>query len=135
MTRKMTRARAVAWMVGAGVLWSTAGLVARQLDHVRSWEATFWRSFFAALSMAGILAYTRRREAWAVVRASGWPGIVSGAMSWKWLATEVMMRRGITNWPPGMPCSPTSRPAPSLVDVRTSESCDAVGRPSFIVAT
>ena len=80
MNRKMTHARAVAWMVGACVLWSTAGLVARLLDHARSWEVTFWRSFFAAVSMAAILGYTRRREAWAVVRAAGWPGIVSGAM-------------------------------------------------------
>jgi drug/metabolite transporter (DMT)-like permease len=78
--KRMTHARAAAWMVGACVLWSTAGLVTRWLDHAQSWEVTYWRSFFAAVSMAGILALTRRREAWAVVRAAGWPGIVSGAM-------------------------------------------------------
>ena len=80
MDRKMTHARAVAWMVGACVLWSTAGLVARLLDHAQSLEVTFWRSLFAAVSMAGILGFTRRREAWAVVRQAGWPGIVSGVM-------------------------------------------------------
>ena len=77
---RMTHARAAAWMVAACVLWSTAGLVARALESARSWEVTFWRSLFAAVSMAGILGVTRRREAWTVVRAAGWPGIVSGAM-------------------------------------------------------
>ena len=28
--------------------------------------------------------------------------MVSGAMSWKWFATALMISRGITNWPPGM---------------------------------
>jgi threonine/homoserine efflux transporter RhtA len=40
----------------------------------------FWRSFFAALSMAAILVFTRRGQVFATVRAVGWPGIVSGAM-------------------------------------------------------
>jgi drug/metabolite transporter (DMT)-like permease len=30
--------------------------------------------------MAGILVCTRRREAWAVVRTAGWPGVLSGLM-------------------------------------------------------
>jgi len=77
---RMTHARAVALMVVANVLWSTAGLVTRLLESAHSWEVTFWRSFFAAISMAGILAWSRRRAAWAAVRASGWPGIVSGLM-------------------------------------------------------
>lgn len=67
-------------MVGACFLWSTAGVVVRLLEHSRSWEIAFWRSFFAALSMAAILAVTRRGEVFATVRAAGWPGIVSGAM-------------------------------------------------------
>jgi drug/metabolite transporter (DMT)-like permease len=76
----MLHARAVAWMVAATVLWSTAGLVTRWLERAQSFEVTFWRSLFAAVSMAGILAFTRRRDAWAVVRGAGWPGILSGLM-------------------------------------------------------
>ena len=76
----MTHRRAAAWMVGACLLWSTAGLVARLLEHAGSWEVAFWRSLFAALSMTGILAVTRRGKIWATVRAAGWPGIVSGTM-------------------------------------------------------
>jgi drug/metabolite transporter (DMT)-like permease len=61
-------------------LWSTAGVVVRSLEHASGWEVAFWRSFFAALSMAAILAVTRRGRVFATVRAAGWPGIVSGAM-------------------------------------------------------
>jgi drug/metabolite transporter (DMT)-like permease len=78
--RRMTRAGAVALMVGACFLWSTAGIVARTLESARSWEVAFWRSLFAAIAMAVILGITRRREAWAAVRDAGWPGILSGAM-------------------------------------------------------
>jgi drug/metabolite transporter (DMT)-like permease len=78
--RRMTHARAVALMVAACLLWSTAGVVARTLESARSWEVAFWRSLFAAVAMAAILGITRRRDAWAAVRDAGWPGIVSGAM-------------------------------------------------------
>ena len=76
----MTHLRAATTIIGACFLWSTAGIVARLLQHTESWEVTFWRSFFAALSMTGILIVTRRGGAWAAVRAAGWPGVVSGAM-------------------------------------------------------
>ena len=68
-------------IAGACVLWSSAGVVTRLLQHAESWEVTFWRSFFAALSMACILVFVRRGGgAVAAVRAAGWPGVVSGAM-------------------------------------------------------
>src|SRR5512137_437346 len=76
----MLHLRAVSWMVAATFLWSTAGLVTRWLERAQSFEVTFWRSLFAAVSMAGFLAATRRRDAWAAVRAAGWPGILSGLM-------------------------------------------------------
>jgi drug/metabolite transporter (DMT)-like permease len=80
MKRAMTHAVAVTVMVCAAFLWSTAGLVTRLLDHAESFEVAFWRSFFAALSMAGILVYTRRAAAWKAVRAIGWPGLLSALM-------------------------------------------------------
>jgi drug/metabolite transporter (DMT)-like permease len=76
----MTHARAVMLMIAANILWSTAGLVTRLLEQPQSWEVAFWRSFFAAFSMAGILVWTRRRAAWAAVRAVGGAGILSGLM-------------------------------------------------------
>jgi drug/metabolite transporter (DMT)-like permease len=76
----MTHARAVMLMVAANVLWSTAGVVTRLLERPQSWEVAFWRSLFATLSMVGILVWTRRREAWAAMRAVGRPGLLSGLM-------------------------------------------------------
>ncbi len=76
----MSHARAAALMVAATVLWSTAGVVTRSLESAQGVEVAFWRSFFAALSMAGIIAYRHRGNAWSVVRATGWPGLLSGLM-------------------------------------------------------
>ena len=76
----MSHARAAALMVVAALLWSSAGVVARLLERAQSFEVAFWRSFFAAVAMVGILAYLHRGRAWALVRASGWPGVLSGFM-------------------------------------------------------
>ncbi|QTD47358.1 DMT family transporter [Ottowia testudinis] len=42
-------------MVLAALLWSTAGVVTRQLQAAQGFEVTFWRSFFTVLSLAVIL--------------------------------------------------------------------------------
>ena len=45
-----------AWtMVLAALLWSTAGVVTRQLQVAQGFEVTFWRSFFTVLSLLVIL--------------------------------------------------------------------------------
>ena len=53
----LTHSRAVALMVLATLLWSIAGVVTRHLDHARSFEVTFWRSFFTLLSLLGFLLW------------------------------------------------------------------------------
>mgnify|MGYP006906552357 CR=1 FL=1 len=45
-------------MILATLLWSIAGVVTRQLDGARSFEVTFWRSFFNALAL--VIALTDR---------------------------------------------------------------------------
>jgi drug/metabolite transporter (DMT)-like permease len=72
--------RAIALMVVAATLWSIAGVVTRQLEFAGRWEVTFWRSLFAAVFVLAALLVTRGRGAWAVVRATGGYGILSGAM-------------------------------------------------------
>jgi drug/metabolite transporter (DMT)-like permease len=52
---QMTHAMAVWVMVGNAALWSTAGVVTRHLEEARSFEVTFWRSFFTVLSLLIIL--------------------------------------------------------------------------------
>ncbi len=55
LTMKLTHTKAVFLMVAVTLMWSIAGVVTRQLEHARSFEVTFWRSFFTALSLLVIL--------------------------------------------------------------------------------
>lgn len=47
--------QAVALMVAITAMWSIAGVVTRHLESARSFEITFWRSFFTVLSLLVIL--------------------------------------------------------------------------------
>lgn len=81
--RRGAHARAVALMVTAAVLWSIAGVVTRHLTPALQadgrFEITFWRSLFAALTVAGYFVLVRREGLRPIV-ATGWPGLVSGSM-------------------------------------------------------
>lgn len=57
----MSHRRAVALMVLATLLWSIAGVVTRHLDAARSFEVTFWRSLFNALTLLLLLLPLRGR--------------------------------------------------------------------------
>ena len=50
-------------MVAVALMWSIAGVVTRHLEHARSFEITFWRSFFTVLSLVVILPVWRGRKA------------------------------------------------------------------------
>ena len=52
---RLGHGQAVWLMVAVTLMWSIAGVVTRQLEHARSFEVTFWRSFFTALSLLVIL--------------------------------------------------------------------------------
>ena len=64
---KMTHGMAVWVMVGNTALWSMAGVVTRHLEQARSFEVTFWRSFFTVLSLLVILPLWQGRGAFARV--------------------------------------------------------------------
>lgn len=42
-------------MVAVALMWSIAGVVTRQMQHAHSFEVTFWRSLFTALSLLVML--------------------------------------------------------------------------------
>lgn len=75
--------RAILLMIVAPTLWSIAGVVTRhlspELQASGRFEITFWRSFFAAIFVAGYLLLVRRDFGGALRRA-GLPGLLSGAM-------------------------------------------------------
>ena len=60
----MTHLRAVVLMIVVTLLWSTAGVVTRQLDTAASFEVTFWRSFFNALTLIAVLLLLRGPALW-----------------------------------------------------------------------
>jgi len=59
---KLQHGQAVALMVLCAALWSTAGVVTRHLEAARSFEVTFWRSFFTVLSLLVILPLWQGRD-------------------------------------------------------------------------
>ncbi|MBL8310803.1 MAG: DMT family transporter [Burkholderiales bacterium] len=84
-------------MVLAAFLWSIAGVFTRHLDHAKSFEVTFWRSLFCALTLMVWFVYTRGTAgAVAYVRASGRPGLLSG-LCWAVMFTCFMIALTMTS--------------------------------------
>lgn len=82
---KLTHRRAAWLMVAVALMWSIAGVVTRQLEAARSFEVTFWRSFFTALSLLVILPLWRGPGAvWRQLRSAPaalwWSGLCWSAM-------------------------------------------------------
>lgn len=64
-------------MVLVTLLWSIAGVVTRHLEAARSFEVTFWRSFFTALCLLPGLFYLKGPSLWSSFRDGG---------RWLWLS-------------------------------------------------
>jgi drug/metabolite transporter (DMT)-like permease len=90
----MTRGAAVALMVAAPVLWSSAGVVTRHIERAEPLEQVFWRSLFAFAFVAGFLAFTRKSPVQALRRA-GMPGLFSGVM-WAVMFTAFVIALSLT---------------------------------------
>ena len=65
---KLSHNRAVFLMIAVALMWSTAGVVTRQLESARSFEVTFWRSAFTALSLLVILPFFQGRRVFQRIR-------------------------------------------------------------------
>jgi drug/metabolite transporter (DMT)-like permease len=66
-----THNRAVVLMLLVTLMWSTAGVVTRHLEAAKSFEVTFWRSFFTVVSLAVILPLFMGRGVFAKIRHAG----------------------------------------------------------------
>jgi drug/metabolite transporter (DMT)-like permease len=83
---KLTHNRAVWVMVAVTLMWSTAGVVTRHLEHAQKFEVTFWRSFFTMLCLLVMLPMFKGREVFSRMRQGGaalwWSGLCwSGMMT------------------------------------------------------
>jgi drug/metabolite transporter (DMT)-like permease len=75
--------------------WSIAGVVTRHLEAATSFEVTFWRSAFCALTVLAVLAWRTRGAPLASILRMGIPGLVSGAM-WAVMFTCFMVALSLT---------------------------------------
>jgi drug/metabolite transporter (DMT)-like permease len=92
---KLTHTKAVFVMVAVTLMWSIAGVVTRHLEHARSFEITFWRSFFTVLSLLVILPLFQGREVLRKIREGGTPLWISG-VCWSVMFTAFMVALTLT---------------------------------------
>jgi drug/metabolite transporter (DMT)-like permease len=93
---RLTHGQAVAGMVAVTGMWSIAGVVTRHLEQARSFEVTFWRSFFTVLSLLVILPLVQGRGVFARIRSGGWPLWLSG-VCWSVMFTAFMVALTLTS--------------------------------------
>jgi drug/metabolite transporter (DMT)-like permease len=92
----MTHRRAVVTMLAVTAMWSIAGVVTRQLEEARSFEITFWRSFFTVIALVVLLTRLRgARPLWQSIAGGGRPLWVSGAC-WAVMFTAFMVALTMT---------------------------------------
>lgn len=87
---KLSHNQAVLTMVAVTLMWSTAGVVTRHLEHAQRFEVTFWRSFFTVLCLLVILPLVRGRNVFSRMRQGGVALWVSG-LCWSGMFTFFML--------------------------------------------
>jgi drug/metabolite transporter (DMT)-like permease len=93
---KLTHTQAVFGMVAVTLMWSIAGVITRQLEQARSFEVTFWRSFFTVLSLLLVLPFFQGRAVFANIRRGGWPLWLAG-LCWAVMFTAFMVALTLTS--------------------------------------
>jgi drug/metabolite transporter (DMT)-like permease len=93
---KLTHNRAVLLMVAVTLMWSIAGVVTRHLEQARSFEVTFWRSFFTVLALLVILPLFQGRAVFGRLRAGGKALWISG-LCWCGMFTFFMLAITLTS--------------------------------------
>ena len=91
----LTHRRAVVLMVLVALMWSTAGVVPRQLASARSVAVTFWRSFFTVLSLLVILPLYQGKAVFIRIRQGGKALWLSG-LCWSVMCTAFMVALTLT---------------------------------------
>jgi drug/metabolite transporter (DMT)-like permease len=94
--RGLTHGRAAWLMVAVTLMWATAGVVTRHLEHARSFEVTFWRSFFTVVSLLVILPMWRGRVVFSRIRHGVRELWISG-VCWSVMFTAFMVALTLTS--------------------------------------
>jgi drug/metabolite transporter (DMT)-like permease len=96
LSMKLTHRQAVLVMIAAAFMWSIAGVVTRQLESARSFEVTFWRSFFTVLSLLVILPLAQGRDVFMRLPWKSRAFWISG-VCWSVMFTAFMVALTITS--------------------------------------
>ncbi len=91
----MTHRQAVALLIASTLMWSIGGVVTRHLESAEGFEITFWRSLFAALTVAIALSWRRGPAALVALTEAGRIVWLSGAM-WAVMFTCFMFALSLT---------------------------------------
>ena len=83
-------------MVAVTLMWSIAGVVTRHLEHARSFEVTFWRSFFTVLVLLVLLPVFQGRDVFRRMRSGGRAQWISG-ICWCGMFTFFMVALTLTS--------------------------------------
>jgi drug/metabolite transporter (DMT)-like permease len=92
---RLSHNSAVLLMLAVTLMWSIAGVVTRHLEQARSFEVTFWRSFFTALSLLVFLPLLRGKAVIANIRQGGTALMISGLL-WAGMFTFFMLALTLT---------------------------------------
>lgn len=82
-------------MVAVTLMWSTAGVVTRHLEHAQKFEVTFWRSLFTMLCLLVMLPLFKGRDVFARMRQGGLALWLSG-LCWCGMFTFFMVAMMLT---------------------------------------
>jgi drug/metabolite transporter (DMT)-like permease len=93
---KLTHRYAVLLMIACTMMWSIAGVVTRHLEQAKSFEVTFWRSFFTFVSLLIILPMIYKNTLLSKFKQGGLYLWISG-VCWSVMFTAFMMALTMTS--------------------------------------
>ena len=68
MPERTNHLKGVLYMVGAGLCWSTGGILVRSVTVTDAWEIVFWRAVFMAAFIGVFLTVQYRHRAMVQMR-------------------------------------------------------------------
>lgn len=93
---KLSHRQAVLLMIACTLMWSIAGVVTRHLEMAKSFEVTFWRSFFTFVSFLVILPFIHGKSLLSKFKQGGLYLWVSG-VCWSVMFTAFMTALTMTS--------------------------------------
>lgn len=93
---KLSHKQAVMLMIACTMMWSIAGVVTRHLEQAKSFEVTFWRSFFTLVSLLIILPLIHGKSLLSKFKQGGWYLWISG-LCWSIMFTAFMTALTMTS--------------------------------------